>query len=119
MIRIGIDIGGTKCAVVLGDEKSIRKKIAFQTTDLKNTLDRIIGAVEEIGIGDAIGISCGGPLDEDAGVILSPPNLPGWDRIPIKQLLSDRFGIPVLSATTRTLALLRNGVTGQGKELKI
>lgn len=114
-MKIGIDIGGTKCAVVLGDEKSIRKKIAFQTTDLKNTLDRIISAVEEIGIGDAIGISCGGPLDEDAGVILSPPNLPGWDRIPIKQLLSDRFGIPVFLCNDANACALAEWRYGAGK----
>lgn len=34
---------------------------------------------------DAIGISCGGPLDEERGMILSPPNLPGWDAVPIRE----------------------------------
>ena len=114
-MKIGIDIGGTKCAVVLGDEKSIRKKVAFPTTDLKNTLDRIINAVEEIGIGDAIGISCGGPLDEEAGLILSPPNLPGWDRVPIKQLLSDRFGIPVFLCNDANACALAEWRYGAGK----
>ena len=114
-MKIGIDIGGTKCAVVLGDEKGIRKKIAFPTTDLNNTLDRIISAVEEIGIGDAIGISCGGPLDEEAGLILSPPNLPGWDRIPIKQLLSDRFGIPVSLCNDANACALAEWRYGAGK----
>ena len=42
----------------------------------------------------AIGISCGGPLDSKKGVILSPPNLPGWDSIEIVKIFQDRFGIP-------------------------
>ncbi len=42
----------------------------------------------------AIGISCGGPLDSASGVILSPPNLPGWDGIPITHYLSRRFNVP-------------------------
>ena len=29
----------------------------------------------------SIGISCGGPLDSIRGLILSPPNLPGWDNV--------------------------------------
>ena len=37
-------------------------------------------------------MACGGPLDEPSGLILSPPNLPGWDRIPIIQILKERFG---------------------------
>ena len=41
----------------------------------------------------AFGISCGGPLDSRTGVVMSPPNLPGWDNIPIVKLLGDRFGI--------------------------
>ena len=41
----------------------------------------------------AIGVSCGGPLDSRTGVVMSPPNLPGWDNIPIVKLLGDRFGI--------------------------
>jgi glucokinase len=43
----------------------------------------------------AIGISCGGPLDSAAGLILSPPNLPGWDRIDAVTPLKQRFGVPV------------------------
>lgn len=42
----------------------------------------------------SIGISCGGPLDSARGVVLSPPNLPGWDEVPVTQFFADRFGIP-------------------------
>ena len=40
-----------------------------------------------------IGISCGGPLDSKKGIIFSPPNLPGWDNVPITRILSDEFGV--------------------------
>ena len=39
--------------------------------------------IEEMKPFSSIGISCGGPLDEERGIIMSPPNLPGWDNIPI------------------------------------
>lgn len=91
----GIDIGGTKCAVVSSDGQRIIRKIKFPTTEVGETLERIYAAVEELGCGSAIGVSCGGPLDSKAGVILSPPNLPGWDEIPITKELERRFGVPV------------------------
>lgn len=92
---VGIDIGGTKCAVVLGDaEGRIVKKIKFETTDKEETLLRIFNAVGEMSGFDRIGISCGGPLDEENGIILSPPNLPGWDEVHIVDMLVERFGVP-------------------------
>jgi len=92
---IGIDIGGTKCAVVYGDEEgNIISKERFDTLDVNRTLDKIFSAVEKCGKADAIGVSCGGPLDSERGVILSPPNLPGWDEIYIVKMLEERFGIP-------------------------
>jgi glucokinase len=41
----------------------------------------------------AVGISCGGPLDSRTGVVQSPPNLPGWDNIPIVKLVEEATGI--------------------------
>ena len=67
----GIDIGGTKCAVITGDENGITDKIKFSTTTVNETLENIINAVEKLGANDAIGISCGGPLDSKRGVIMS------------------------------------------------
>jgi len=42
----------------------------------------------------SIGVACGGPLDSQTGTIYSPPNLPGWDGVPVKTLLAERFGLP-------------------------
>lgn len=93
---IGIDIGGTKCAVVVGDENgNITEKIRFDTKDCQSTINEIISTVESLGKCDAIGISCGGPLDSEKGVIMSPPNLPGWDNIQIVSILNEKFGVPV------------------------
>lgn len=90
---IGIDIGGTKCAVVRGVGREIDSKLRFETTTVNETLDRIFAAVSELLTDDteAIGISCGGPLDSERGIIQSPPNLPGWDDIHITEMLEKRF----------------------------
>ncbi|MCB9207700.1 MAG: ROK family protein, partial [Ignavibacteriales bacterium] len=90
---IGIDIGGTKCAVIAGTTSmEILDKIKFPTeTDkgpeytLNNINNNLENLISKFGKSDlkAIGISCGGPLDSKRGIILSPPNLPGWDNIHI------------------------------------
>ena len=86
---IGIDIGGTKCAVTLGDaDGNILLKERFLTESPDVTVVRILDAARTLmARSDApvlsAGISCGGPLDPERGVILSPPNLPGWDHIEI------------------------------------
>jgi glucokinase len=92
---VGLDIGGTKCAVIRVDAEGIPREVKrFPTTGVRETLAEFYGTIEEMDLGDhpVFGISCGGPLDSDEGVILSPPNLPGWDRVPIVHELTDRFG---------------------------
>ncbi len=94
---LGFDIGGTKCAVVLGDKAgNILKKVRFETTDYKTTLQRLLEAGDEVFTEEvvALGVSCGGPLSSELGVIMSPPNLPGWDDVPIVQILEERFKRP-------------------------
>lgn len=104
-ILVGVDIGGTKCAVTLGLSDSgnlqIKDKVAFPTTDVEGTIRDIKEGIRTVlgrnslssGNIAAIGISCGGPLDSREGVIMSPPNLPGWDNIPITRILENEFGV--------------------------
>jgi len=92
---IGLDIGGTKCAVArltsTGDAEEMSR---FPTLDCKATLERFKSELEELrpAANTVFGISCGGPLDTKHGVILSPPNLPGWDLIPICDFVTRQFG---------------------------
>lgn len=108
---LGYDIGGTKCAVILGVVEDIN-------TELCKILDKeVFPTQEKTGYQDVIeelflitdrllfkhhltlasissvGISCGGPLDSQCGIIMSPPNLPGWDNVPITNIIKQRLGI--------------------------
>lgn len=95
---IGVDIGGTKCAITLGDNKgNILLKERFPTTNVTETLDHILTTAKTIAKDKEIlscGVSCGGPLDEKKGIIMSPPNLIGWDNIHIKDILEKELGVP-------------------------
>lgn len=112
---IGIDIGGTKTAVVLADESgAIKKKIRFATEGCGATLDRILASVEELMPAKAIGVSCGGPLDQGMGIIQSPPNLPGWDNVPIVSMLEERFHIPAYLVNDANACALAEWKFGAG-----
>ncbi len=111
----GIDIGGTKCAVIVGDDNGVKEKIRFDTTDVNDTLGNITKAAEKLGVGEAIGISCGGPLDSKKGIIMSPPNLPGWDNIEIVKMLEEKFGVPVGIQNDANACALAEWKYGAGK----
>jgi len=102
MYILGFDIGGTKCAAVTaswdGERIELLKKEAIPTDREAGPcvmIERLFSLAEGIleGKPDSIGISCGGPLDSERGVIMSPPNLPGWDNIEITRLAEAKFGV--------------------------
>lgn len=105
-LLVGIDIGGTKCAVSLGrlsgEGIELIDKRRFSTPRtpheaihiLAAGLDQLIAEHSSVGKLSAIGISCGGPLNSRAGLILSPPNLAGWDRVDIVSPFRERYGVP-------------------------
>ncbi|GAC1434319.1 MAG: ROK family protein [Terriglobales bacterium] len=100
---VGVDIGGTKTAIVLSIEPpAIASRIEFPTMPEQGperVLDLIKKNIREIicsrelckGQIVAIGVSCGGPLDRTSGVIQSPPNLSTWVDIPITSILQKEF----------------------------
>lgn len=121
---LGIDIGGTKCAVLRGDEEGhILSKLRFDTTDYTTTMEKILLAAEQLVIEGreqgqpvrAVGISCGSPMDSVRGIIKEPPNLPGWVDVPITQFLSDRLGLPARLCNDANACALAEWRFGAGR----
>ncbi len=104
---IGLDIGGTKTAIVEGTRNARILHKTRHASEAQQGFEpmfaRLCAATQEALEGaraagrtvEALSVSIGGPLDISNGIIYSPPHLPGWDAIPLKQLLSERFGLPV------------------------
>lgn len=123
---LGIDIGGTKCAVVVGDNKfKIHRKTQFETRTSERGYAEILNEffthIENI-FKDfpqenlkRIGISCGGPLDSRNGMIYSPPNLPGWDNVPIVEIFSKKYGVPTAIQNDANACALAEWLMGAGK----
>ena len=129
-LKIGLDIGGTKCAISTGECEDGAIKILsreeFPTAGLswQQVLDEFARRIElqtsnfkhqTIG---AIGISCGGPLDSKRGVIMSPPNLPGWDDVPVVDFFKERFGVPVSVQNDANACALAEYLYGSGRGVK-
>ena len=102
-IFIGVDVGGTKTAVILSARPPDRLgRIEFATLPEQGperALNLIVESARSLlaqhGFGEdslaAIGVSCGSPLDRVRGIIQAPPNLATWVDVPIRRLLEEAF----------------------------
>ena len=125
-MNIGLDIGGTKCAVSTGKcgggNIEILSREEFPTKGLtwREVLEEFAARIGKIvSCSDepleAIGISCGGPLDSKRGLVLSPPNLPGWDEVPVVEFFKDRFNVPVALQNDANACALAEYLYGSGR----
>ncbi len=122
---IGLDVGGTKCAVTAGiaveGELKILDKRGFSTDTSKSAgemLEQFFEILDEFipkyGA-DAIGISCGGPLDSKKGIIVSPPNLPNLHGLAIVDAFKEKYGIPAFLQNDANACALAEWLFGAGK----
>ncbi|HVR76444.1 MAG TPA: ROK family protein [Planctomycetota bacterium] len=133
---LGVDLGGTKIAVSLWAEDAARHvtKVHAERWETLGggpspNIERICAAaarltsMREAPGGrsrgktriESIGISGGGPLDPQAGVILSVPNLPGWVDVPIVSLLSERLGAPARLENDANACAVAEWLHGAGR----
>ena len=131
-MNIGLDIGGTKCAISTGEPYDggieILSRDEFPTAGLswREVLEEFSRRIEAIASARSmspkdfvsIGISCGGPLDSKKGLILSPPNLPGWDNVPIVKFFEDRFGVPTAVENDANACAMAEYLYGSGRGVK-
>jgi glucokinase len=106
---IGLDIGGTKTAIVEGDpatgaalqreEMPTYAQVPFaeRFPAIAQVIDRTLAAASRAGRrARAISVSVGGPLRIAEGVLLDPPHLPGWHGAPVRATLAARYpALPV------------------------
>ena len=127
MYYIGSDIGGTKCAASLGlsareGEIKILRREEFKTEGAPTAVLEKFAEIcksflsEHVGeVFGGIGISCGGPLDAKRGIIMSPPNLPGWDNIHVVDFFEDRFGLPAKLQNDANACAVAEWLFGAGR----
>ncbi len=126
---LGIDLGGTNIkSGVVNDHGRVLSKISVETeadrgpeTGLDNLAKAGHQAVEASGLkwDDIAGVGLGSPgtMDLKAGMLLEPPNLPGWDNLPIRQLLSEKLKKPTVLQNDGNAAAFGEYWTGAGRDV--
>jgi glucokinase len=124
---LGIDIGGSKLALSLGDERgglrAARRRPSRWTADPERDLaelaDEARALCAEAGVAlptlAGVGVSVPGPLDPEQGVLRSPPNLPGWNDVPVRRWLGAALGLPVYLENDANAAALAEWRFGAGR----
>jgi len=124
---IGIDLGGTKISTALVDTAGTIIAHDYRETHAtegqKAVIERMLDAARRVmvraGVNQAqvaaAGIGAPGPLDVEAGVVVAPPNLPGWDRVPLRRLIESRLGITTFLENDANAAALGEYRFGAGR----
>lgn len=123
---ITLDLGGTQFRVAVGTRSGVMEWRSSRATraergrdmllqDIYDTVDEALVGVSDRKSLKGIAIGAPGPLDPWTGVLHTPPNLPGWDTVPIKQLFEDRYGLPTVVGNDANLAAVGEHSYGAGR----
>jgi len=130
MNLLGIDIGGTKMAISIGNERGeilVDQRFSTDANDPQTTLSQAVKVAEELiakaGLTaakiDAIGISSPGPMCSKRRMILKTPNMKGWDHFKVGDFIENHFKRPTFMQNDANGAGLAEYLFGaqKGKDL--
>jgi glucokinase len=125
---IGVDVGGTKVAAGLvntSGEITHQTRTPMVATDASAGLAAVTSAIDSVrvatnldpklqGLISGIGICAPGPLDPRTGVVINPPNLPGWRNFPLAAEILKAYRLPVRVDNDGNAAALAEALWGTG-----
>src|SRR5258706_12220397 len=121
-LYLGVDIGGTKIGVCIGDaQANILERSRLTTAQFpspEQAIEEVVGVARQFSSFEhvvQVGVSCAGPLDAGRGLVLSPPNLPGWNQVAVCRILEERLGKPVRLENDANAAALAEWQVGAGR----
>jgi len=123
---IGVDLGGTRIrAACLDHDLNILKRQETLTRADDGGPNAVIGRMIELIRSiwpdepiEGIGVSAPGPLDPNEGLVLAPPNLPGWKNVPLAAHLKNVFKVPVYIGKDTNVAVLAETARGAAKNCR-
>jgi len=123
---VGIDLGGTNIKSGVVDNRGRTLGYAHLKSEVERGpekgAERLAQAAREaaaqagIVLADAVyvGLVTPGTMDITAGMLLEPPNLPGWSHFPIRDRVSHHAGLPVVYANDANAAAYGEFWIGSG-----
>ena len=127
---IGIDIGGTKISMAVGNangkilaHREIPTRTGSETRRCLEALAQNLKAlIAESGVSknriSGIGVGIPGPVDSRKGVVPCSPHLPGWTGFALRRWLEKKIGIRAVMANDANAAALGEKKFGQGRGLR-
>jgi glucokinase len=124
---IGVDVGGTKVAAGLvsaAGEITSQTRVPMAANDAAAGLAAVISAIDLVRAAHShscreavagIGICAPGPLDPRTGIVINPPNLPGWRNFPLAAEISKTYNLPVRVDNDGNAAALAEALWGAGR----
>jgi glucokinase len=119
---IAVDLGGTQIRAARGTPdgkiQARHQMLTLAHEGAPAVLARIKEAIAAVwppaGAG-GIGVVAPGPLDPWQGLVISAPNLPGWDNVPLRDILAQHFGTVTSLGNDANLAGLAEWRFGAGR----
>jgi glucokinase len=99
-MRIGVDLGGTNLrAGLLKNERILKQEsiVLINKHQLESTLDQVCSTIKRLITPEVEGIGIGVPsvVDSSRGIVYNVANIPSWEEVPIKDILEEKFDVPV------------------------
>jgi glucokinase len=126
---LGIEIGGTKLQLGLGDGDGTLHALVRATVVPADGADgirrRIEAAIPEL-LASAkrkrdelkgVGIGFGGPVDDATRAVIKSHQIAGWDGFPLADWIADLVGVPAVLGNDADVAGLAEALFGAGKGL--
>jgi glucokinase len=120
---LALDFGGTKHAAALlrhGDQSwcDVRRRLSPATPDATYDIETMLALARALVKGRrvaAVGVSFGGPVDFERGVVRLSHHVPGWEQFPLAARLTQALGAPVVVDNDANVAALGEHVYGAGQ----
>ena len=119
---IAIDIGGTQTRLSVFPSTSSNPSFSTRIPTQKEgelPLDRLLGLIDSVWEKNqpvlAIGAAVASPVDPERGLVIAPPNIPGWVNLPLQKHIQDRFPVPTALGNDANLAALAEWKFGAAK----
>ncbi|MCD6239209.1 MAG: ROK family transcriptional regulator [Thermotogae bacterium] len=127
---IGVHLGRQRVRAILMDASmnviSKKKELSYEKLGLKNVIEKLFMGIDslmkdankrKIKVG-AIGIGVPGPLDAQTGIVRHPPKFKGWKDVPLREIVHERYGLPVWIENDANVGALAEKWHGGGRQLK-
>jgi glucokinase len=122
-LLMALDYGGTKhtAALIAPGERhwrEIRRVLSPPGADARYDIETMHVLARELLEGSplaAIGVSFGGPVDAAAGLVRLSHHVPGWENVPLREILEAEFGVPASIDNDANVAALGEHHFGAGR----